>query len=729
MYDITLSLHGHAEGSLFVHSLRSAEAACREAEGHGLLVQLLIVLYNPKPDTLRIANGHTFARTDIRIVDYADLSECRNYAVNNSSSRFIAFLDGDDLMSSFWLHRAHALYSQLGNERTVLHTEVMVGFHDENWVRHQIESDQEDFSPLELSQTWFFCNNAFGPTELFRELRFPTTRRDIGLGAEDWAWAAASIASGIVHQYVPETAYYYRRRASRSSYGTAPGIHVMRSPLFDRSNAHRWNLDAYLDLLSPSAGRESTGVQDPIERIDTLYRQITAPIDPELAKLPTRGSNRSIFGYRPPEWLDRDWRAQRAVDRRCYPDDYTMQSLSLFFPNPASREGLLLLLLLARIGPRPAAIIVSPFFRFGGAERMVVKYRNALRKVAPLDQPVVLLRLRTEEADYSEIAPGVVVVELGRLLERLGIEYRFQVHTLQRLIIELRPYLFWTLNNHPGVAALDDLGPAGELHCFRVVSAFSPGATLFGHAGFAVTTIPSAVESIDLIVSDNREMQRIFSEEFAFEGEMLSFCPAPFEELHPAGAAARGSRKATGGKVLWFSRLDQDKRVDLLIEIARRTAAMGLEFVVYGVSVVNADVEYVRGLRALPNVDYRGPLGSLADLVDQDFDAFLYTSAADGFPFVLLEMAALGLPIVASKVGGIGEVITDLTGYPVSPPEDPAGYEAALAAIMADRSGALRKVEALRDWLRRERRQEDFEDRIRAIYERGVERARQLAPD
>jgi L-malate glycosyltransferase len=41
------------------------------------------------------------------------------------------------------------------------------------------------------------------------------------------------------------------------------------------------------------------------------------------------------------------------------------------------------------------------------------------------------------------------------------------------------------------------------------------------------------------------------------------------------------------------------------------------------------------------------------------FDIFTLTSRTEAFPYVILEAGAAGLPIIASEVGGIPEVITD----------------------------------------------------------------------
>ncbi|MEK7499083.1 MAG: glycosyltransferase, partial [Patescibacteria group bacterium] len=46
-----------------------------------------------------------------------------------------------------------------------------------------------------------------------------------------------------------------------------------------------------------------------------------------------------------------------------------------------------------------------------------------------------------------------------------------------------------------------------------------------------------------------------------------------------------------------------------------------------------------------------------ADLVLRGFDVFALPSLKEGLPYVLLEAKAAGLPIIASRVGGVGEIL------------------------------------------------------------------------
>lgn len=66
------------------------------------------------------------------------------------------------------------------------------------------------------------------------------------------------------------------------------------------------------------------------------------------------------------------------------------------------------------------------------------------------------------------------------------------------------------------------------------------------------------------------------------------------------------------------------------------------------------------------------------------FDVFALSSLHEGLPIALLEAMAAGLPCVATRVGGVHEVVTDGQGGLLVPPGDPAGFATALATLLDD---------------------------------------------
>lgn len=75
--------------------------------------------------------------------------------------------------------------------------------------------------------------------------------------------------------------------------------------------------------------------------------------------------------------------------------------------------------------------------------------------------------------------------------------------------------------------------------------------------------------------------------------------------------------------------------------------------------------------------------------------AFALSSRSEGMPLVLLEAMAAGAPVVATRVGGVPEVLTDESGL-VVPPDSPDALARALVEVLHDREAASRRAEAAR---------------------------------
>jgi glycosyltransferase involved in cell wall biosynthesis len=171
-------------------------------------------------------------------------------------------------------------------------------------------------------------------------------------------------------------------------------------------------------------------------------------------------------------------------------------------------------------------------------------------------------------------------------------------------------------------------------------------------------------------------------------------------------APAPASGPAGRPQVFWAGRFDRQKRVDLAFEVARRMP--DVSFRMWGEPVLR-----MGGVPSPPpNVVLEGPYAHFSELDLAEADVWLYTSRWDGVPSQLLEVAMTGVPLVASEVGGTGEVVGDGGAWPVADAENPDAYVVAIRDVLADPVGARRQALELRERMLRERTAAQYAEQV-----------------
>src|SRR6185312_6666653 len=102
--------------------------------------------------------------------------------------------------------------------------------------------------------------------------------------------------------------------------------------------------------------------------------------------------------------------------------------------------------------------------------------------------------------------------------------------------------------------------------------------------------------------------------------------------------------------------------------------------------------DQIKNLSIEDRVTLHGEIPNAAALMSA-FDAFVLSSRTEGTPIVLLEAMASGVPIIATSVGGVPDVITSDEAVLV-PAETPDQIAAALMQISRDPASASRRAEA-----------------------------------
>ncbi len=145
----------------------------------------------------------------------------------------------------------------------------------------------------------------------------------------------------------------------------------------------------------------------------------------------------------------------------------------------------------------------------------------------------------------------------------------------------------------------------------------------------------------------------------------------------------------------WVGRVSHEKGLDLLLEAVSQLADVPIRLTVVGDGPARNALEgrcKRDGLESI--VRWAGIVADPATMLHA-FDLVVLSSRTEGTPMILLEAMNAQVPVVATEVGGIPDVMTAEQGLLV-PPENPAALAAAIRSVYGDRPAAARRAAAAR---------------------------------
>lgn len=188
----------------------------------------------------------------------------------------------------------------------------------------------------------------------------------------------------------------------------------------------------------------------------------------------------------------------------------------------------------------------------------------------------------------------------------------------------------------------------------------------------------------------------------------------PAERLHvipnawaPHGSAmdrsaAREALGITGhGFVVgWVGRLTHEKGPDVFLHAVSQLTDQALAPVLVGAGRERPRLEVLaRRLGIADRLRWTGMVPEAGRALAA-LDCLVLSSRTEGTPIVLFEAMATGIPIVATQVGGVPDVVSAREALLV-PPNDPGAIAGAVRAVRDDPAAARRRAAAAADRLRR----------------------------
>jgi len=332
--------------------------------------------------------------------------------------------------------------------------------------------------------------------------------------------------------------------------------------------------------------------------------------------------------------------------------------------------------------PLPIAIFVDRFIP-GGTQRQMIELLRRIDRRQFQMHPVC----------FHDDGPWTVrVVELGDRITRFPI-YGFKrpatVHQLVR-------FARWCRQNHIAV-----------VHTWDIYS------NVFGLPGAALAGVPLRIGSRRglggpppvrrLQTLACRAAHRMVANSRAAANQLMAQgVPATDIDLIPNGIdlsmfPVRHHRRQPR-KVAMVARLFEEKRVDVLVAAVPRVLARypDVEFQIVGEGPCRARLmDQARDGGVLPHVQFMCHRDDVPAILATS-DVFVLSSESEASPNVIIEAMAAGLPVVASNVGGIPELVTEaVTGHLV-PPADPNALASAILDLLDHPDRAIAFGEAAR---------------------------------
>jgi glycosyltransferase involved in cell wall biosynthesis len=628
-FDVSIVLNVHNEARYLRRTVRSLEEAVWFARRYGITTELVVVVDRPDAATKAWVRGYDFSTFDdhqIADVHNGDLGLSRNDGIKRARGEVLVLADADDLISFNALSETFFAV-KAADDKTVFVPQYLVGFGGADYYCWELFS-LERISTLSFFDLHPYISRIAAGRDFFSRFTYQPASRATGYAYEDWHLNCEILAAGGRFDIVRNTILFYRQRADgmlRTAQTQRPII--APSSLFIPKNYMSTCTSDQFKPQPKRPGREEIRVRAlASDMIAELMRAANA-IDPFIsyARLENGGFGCNV--------------AASDAAGRAYFNLCKLVGAAQF-----------------------SDVVLMPFLTTGGADKYILQVLEGLAERDPARRFLVLFGQRIDRYEWVDKLPSKSVsADLYRIcadptpesIELLTLRIIHASAPSAEIHIKSCEYANEFIRRHSKRLA------GNKLTFYYFCDAIGSHRGMHFSDGSNFNFISDVGDVFARIVSDHRanidRLERIVDlPEYTRKETLYAICDVKNPKIAP--------RRQTHA-LLWASRLDQQKRPDLLLDIAgiMQKEMPSHHIDVYGSAVL--DHFDAAKLERLPNVTYKGAFSEFGAIPADAYDAFLYTSLFDGLPNVILEAMATGLPVIAPDVGGIGEAVSADTGF------------------------------------------------------------------
>lgn len=458
------------------------------------------------------------------------------------------------------------------------------------------------------------------------------------------------------------------------------------------------------------------------------YLKGVRPDGEPIASLSWNGSRYLIVRLGLPRTVLRQVLAHESIDPRVLaPGAASISGLRIFgAADLRSRDNIDSYALSQLSDETPDVIVVIPRLGIGGAEKYAVQLALILERSYGLETSILVTAVEGAELDE----------QLRNWRRRLGYSPRavsfFDIagKTWRRplltalLAIAQKPKMLFVFNDDAGYTAIAEHGRALSTQT-ALVSGFFSQSPLAQGAPYAARYLEE-VAQYGWVLTDNSAFLGAVKERLdeACLQRTVVLPPWIGHEDPTRGAAERSvmhARWSASGirRFIWIGRWEGFKNVEVL-----RAVSNNLSHVQFDVFSPDRPSDWVEWPT---NVKFHGHIQEIETFDLSEFDGMLFTSAFEGMPNIVLEIAQRGLPIVAARVGGLSESFPPETLWYYdngpSTSETARNAEAALLRLMQCECEAIvERVNAAAECVRVRHSRESFERELAPILDQILAR-------
>lgn len=651
-YDLTVAITVHTEGLLAHKTMRSVFRSLKKLQEFRKSYEIVVNIDNGDKITKDYFKRYK-GQDAVRVFEntFGDAGPSRNFLVQKSRGHFVAFVDGDDLVSENWFIEALKILDKEEKE-TIVFPEAVLTFG--TTVKRNVLMLQQNSLDLNDETVLMFGENQRASAMMAKKevfLMYPYRKIGEGYGHEDYVFNIETLTGGLKHKIAPGTMLFYRRREkSRLSQAGEQKKVLPMVEMFDFKKMQEIPLQ---EQTIGNAQKISYKIYKKIRNNESINRFIT----PVARVIKDSINMREDGKQRLPNFVINEWTNINAIDPELCPFELKVRSVDYYDPRKFARLGRVYCELAHKVTNRPNYVFIVPWLKRGGADKVIISYTKALKEAHPDWHFAVVTTLVNENVWSKNLPKGVDVLDFGNVSEGLS-DFEKEI-LFSRLVTQLQCPNLHIMNSEFGYEWVREHKALFKKD-FRVnVSIFCTesvlGTDYKAFFSFEAPLLFNIMDVVNKVFTDNQAIIDKMIERNAFEADKFKVHYQPVENVvmkEPKKDLAEKGRL----NILWASRVVAVKLPQIVAEIGKKLDSEKCRIHIYGEMSheVNRNI-----FDDIPAVEYHGIYDGFGSLPIEKYDVLLYTAYDDGLPNVLLESAAMGLPIIASNDGGVGEFVKD----------------------------------------------------------------------